>query len=51
LLAYATGIDLDHLANVGVGRLLIQAANPATQLPTEAIYESDAALPPCAAGG
>lgn len=50
LLAYATGSDLDHLAaNVGVERLLIQAANPAAgssnnQPPTEAIYESDTAL-------
>ena len=45
LLAYATGSDLDHLAaNVGVARLLIQAANPAANPPTEAIYESDTAL-------
>lgn len=45
LLAYATGSDLDHLAaNVGVARLLIQVANPAANPPTEAIYESDAAL-------
>ena len=45
LLAYATDGDLDHLAaNVGVARLLIQVANPAANPPTEAIYESDAAL-------
>lgn len=45
LLAYASGGDLDHLAaNVGVGRLLIQVANPSANPPTEAIYESDAAL-------
>jgi len=45
LLAYATGGDLDGLAaNVGVARLLIQVANPAANPPTEAIYESDAAL-------
>ena len=45
LLAYATGSDLDHLAaNVDVQRLLIQAANPAANPPTDAIYESDTAL-------
>ena len=45
LLAYATASDVDHLAaNVGVARLLIQVANPAANPPTEAIYESDAAL-------
>ena len=45
LLAYATSSDLDHLAaNVDVQRLLIQAANPAANPPTDAIYESDTAL-------
>lgn len=45
MLAYASGSDLDHLAaNVGVARLLIQVANPSANPPTEAIYESDAAL-------
>lgn len=45
LLAYATGSDLDHLAaNVAVSRLLTQPADPTSNPPTEAIYESDAAL-------
>ncbi|AXA26389.1 baseplate assembly protein [Pseudomonas putida] len=45
LLAYAQGRDLDQLAaNVSLQRLVIQAADPTTVPPTEAILESDDAL-------
>ncbi|WP_460416500.1 baseplate assembly protein [Pseudomonas sp. microsymbiont 2] len=45
LLAYAQGRDLDQLAaNVGLQRLVIQAADPSTTPPTEAVLESDDAL-------
>lgn len=45
LLAYAQGSDLDQLAaNVSLQRLVIQAADPSTIPPTEAVFESDDAL-------
>lgn len=45
LLAYAQGRDLDQLAaNVSLQRLVIQAADPTTVPPIEAILESDDAL-------
>ncbi|OWQ35493.1 baseplate J/gp47 family protein [Pseudomonas sp. DrBHI1] len=45
LLAYAQGSDLDQLAaNVSLQRLVIQAADPGTIPPTEAVLESDDAL-------
>lgn len=44
-LAYATGNDLEHVAaRVGVSRALITPADPSTNPPTPAVYESDARL-------
>lgn len=44
-LATATGDDLDNLAALfGVTRLIVTPANPATQPPTPAVMEADAAL-------
>lgn len=45
LLAYAEGSDLEQLAgNVGLQRLVIQAADPTASPPVEALLESDDAL-------
>lgn len=42
MLAYAAGTDLDHRgANLSTPRLLITPADPNTNPPTEAVYESD----------
>ncbi len=45
MIAFATGSDLEHeAARFGVQRLLIAPADPTTNPPTEAVYETDTSL-------